>query len=138
MSAELRGPQDAERWLCAKLCLARQEGPTPEGLSHGIPRLLAALAEALALPPPAIAQKKRMPHCHRPLPEHLPAKRMESLPADVKVKEEVRHGRPPDGYKRVMNPVLEKHGDAQSAFAATLFAALRSNPGSLSLLEEPR
>ena len=55
MSAELRGPQDAERWLCAGLCLARQEGPTPEGLTHGIPWLLAALAEAPALPPPAMA-----------------------------------------------------------------------------------
>jgi len=54
MSAELRGPQDAERWLCAGLCLARQEGPTPEALTHAVPWLLATLAESPDLPPPAL------------------------------------------------------------------------------------
>jgi hypothetical protein len=54
MSAELRGPQDAERWLCAGLCLARQEGPTPEALSVAVPWLLATLAESPDLPPPAL------------------------------------------------------------------------------------
>ncbi|WP_163997172.1 hypothetical protein [Pyxidicoccus caerfyrddinensis] len=54
MSAELRGPQDAERWLCAGLCLARQEGPSPESLTASVPWLLATLAELPDLPPPAL------------------------------------------------------------------------------------
>ncbi|MCY1014942.1 hypothetical protein [Pyxidicoccus sp. MSG2] len=54
MSAELRGPQDAERWLCAGLCLARQEGPSPESLTASVPWLLATLSELPDLPPPAL------------------------------------------------------------------------------------
>ena len=54
MSAELRGPEDAERWLCAGLCLARQEGPSPESLTASVPWLLATLAESPDLPPPAL------------------------------------------------------------------------------------
>ncbi|NMO17227.1 hypothetical protein HG543_20525, partial [Pyxidicoccus fallax] len=53
MSTELRGPQDAERWLCAGLCLARQDGPSPEALTAAIPWLQATLAESPDLPPPA-------------------------------------------------------------------------------------
>ncbi|MCP3142630.1 hypothetical protein [Pyxidicoccus xibeiensis] len=54
MSAELRGPRDTERWLCAGLCLARQDGPTPDALTAAVPWLLATLAESPALPPPAM------------------------------------------------------------------------------------
>jgi hypothetical protein len=51
MSVELRGPQDAERWLCAGLSLARLEGSAPEALAEAVPWLLAALTERQALPP---------------------------------------------------------------------------------------
>jgi len=54
MTTELRGPREAEQWLCAGLCLARLEGSTPESLAGALPWLLATLAELPALPPPSV------------------------------------------------------------------------------------
>ncbi|AEI66341.1 hypothetical protein [Corallococcus macrosporus] len=54
MSTELRSPQDAERWLCAGLCLIRHEHLAAGTLDSAVPWLLATLAESPALPPPAL------------------------------------------------------------------------------------
>jgi hypothetical protein len=54
MTMELRGPQEAEQWLCAGLCLTRLEGSTPESLTKALPWLLATLAELPTLPPPGV------------------------------------------------------------------------------------
>jgi hypothetical protein len=54
MTTELRGPQEAEQWLCAGLCLARLEGAHPESLTEALPWLLATLVELPALPPPGV------------------------------------------------------------------------------------
>ncbi|WP_426751225.1 hypothetical protein [Myxococcus sp. Y35] len=54
MSTEPRSPRDTERWLCAGLCLTRQEHLSAEALATAVPWLLAALAESPALPPPAL------------------------------------------------------------------------------------
>ncbi|WNG15383.1 hypothetical protein [Cystobacter fuscus] len=51
MTTPPRGPEEAERWLCAGLCLARLEGTSPEAVAQAVPWLLAAHAELPALPP---------------------------------------------------------------------------------------
>nr|BDT33883.1 hypothetical protein MFMH1_35520 [Myxococcus sp. MH1] len=51
---EPRTPQDLERWLCAGLCLSRQEELDAEALAASIPGLRAMLEEAPTLPPPAL------------------------------------------------------------------------------------
>jgi len=51
---ESSAARDTERWLCAGLALARQEGLDPEAVSRGVPWLLATLAESPTLPPPAL------------------------------------------------------------------------------------
>ncbi len=53
MSTELTSPGDTERWLCAGLCLTRQEHVTPDAVAASVPWLLALLAESPALPPVA-------------------------------------------------------------------------------------
>jgi len=47
-------PQETERWLCAGLCLTRQERLTSDTLAVAAPWLLATLAESPTLPPPAL------------------------------------------------------------------------------------
>ena len=54
MTTELRGPREAEQWLCAGLCLARLEGASPEAVAEALPWLLATHAELPALPPPGV------------------------------------------------------------------------------------
>ncbi|MFY0574169.1 hypothetical protein ACN28S_07250 [Cystobacter fuscus] len=51
MTTAPRGPEEAERWLCAGLCLARLEGTSPEAVAQAVPWLLATHAELPALPP---------------------------------------------------------------------------------------
>ncbi|NTX03735.1 hypothetical protein [Myxococcus sp. CA040A] len=77
-AVESRGPQDTERWLCAGLTLARQEGLEAESLATSVPWLLATLAETPTLPPPAlVADLGRLVAGHPlapslPIPDTLP------------------------------------------------------------------
>lgn len=71
-AAEPRGPQDMERWLCAGLALARQEGLDAEALATSVPWLLATLAETPTLPPPALVADLGRLLSGQPLAPSLP------------------------------------------------------------------